>query len=42
MARKKFAKLTPALVKRTVAKPCTIPGPDGPITTWHITEEEAA
>jgi hypothetical protein len=41
MAKPKFAKLHADMVKRTVAKPCIIPGPDGPMKCWHITEEAA-
>jgi hypothetical protein len=40
--RPKFASLHAGMVKRTVAKPATIIGPDGKLRkVWHITEEAA-
>jgi hypothetical protein len=40
--RPKFASLHADMIKRMVAKPVIIPGPDGqPVKVWHITEEAA-
>jgi hypothetical protein len=39
--RPKYASLHAGMVKRMVAKPVIIPGPNGPQKVWHISEEAA-
>jgi hypothetical protein len=41
MGKRTFAKLSADMVKRTVAIPTVIMGPDGPMKVWHITKEAA-